>query len=252
MRLMTATTYNDFYSQFVQKPNFIYTFFYMIYFNSSFIHCMLDCLLSFNRFSVLFLALNYKNFWRLYLKYFIIFIFIVPFVFNWHYLFNTVVVIKHIAPYGVTYPAITNYTFIHWIDSTLSGTIMYSTCTVASLVMNLIVIYHLFYKRAIPSNDKEQQSQNKKMFIYSLLIFFTELLCFFTQAIPFVSKNQSLTNIIWRYQFLFYDTSACIPPWIMVATNSKLRIEILKLITVFGFERRVTSSVNGMSHSIFL
>ncbi|KAE9551187.1 hypothetical protein FO519_005600 [Halicephalobus sp. NKZ332] len=250
MRLMAATMYNKFFSQFVGKPNFLYTFFYMIYFNCSFAHCMLDCLLSFNRFSVLMLTTNYKFFWRRYLRYFIILIFLLPFIFNWHYLVNTVVVISFEAPYGMAYPAITNFSSIAWIDSTRSGTIVYSVCTIASFLMNLYVSYHVFYKRTVSSNDKEQNSQNRKMLIYSLCVFFTEFLCFLTQAIPAISANQTLTNIIWRYQFIFYDTSACMPPWFMVFTNSKLRLELIELITVTGYDRGAVSSVKGTISSV--
>uniref|UniRef100_A0A7E4V524 Serpentine receptor class gamma n=1 Tax=Panagrellus redivivus TaxID=6233 RepID=A0A7E4V524_PANRE len=139
---------------------------------------VLDAVISYNRLSIFTLKSRYRNFWKKATKYMIVFIIVAPNLQSWNLWFTKVTV----RPFANGYVwASDEPQNVPWMKNAINTVGIIFVCSVMSLINNCLTVLKLIKQRKI--NDSTYIGDfDKKLFIYSLLIFLGHIFALIIQV----------------------------------------------------------------------
>ena len=133
--------------------------------------------LSFNRVTIFLLKSKHVSFWKQNLKYILAGCVLGPIIFVWNFPFLGIQNIPMEGWVVFIGPTITD--FVPWWERAQNLFILILVTSIAELLMNFYFIYGVFkwrYSVTSANHHSSVTKENKMMFLYSMLVFFTEAL----------------------------------------------------------------------------
>ncbi|KAE9553374.1 hypothetical protein FO519_003437 [Halicephalobus sp. NKZ332] len=202
-----------FYSIFPESGGFVTLILFVVYCTGA-AQVVLDLILCFNRFTVVWLEARHVAFWKRYCKIFLFLAFLYPILTSWEAWFFDVRVLPVNASdltQGYNWVPI-NPGAIPWMPIPLivSGTVVITSTL--SFLMNCYVCWYLLKQKKNKNGKKAVSKHDTRLFLYNLLIFFTQLVQLYLQ-------------------FFVMDVNSLAPAWFILFMSSTLRTSIAE---VFG------------------
>ncbi|KAE9553372.1 hypothetical protein FO519_003435 [Halicephalobus sp. NKZ332] len=244
-RGVRAPILSAFYSGF-PKSGFFTTSTIFILYCSGAAQVILDLVLCFNRFTVVWLGSGHVPFWNNYCKIILFIAFFFPVLMSWEAWFFDVRIFPvnatDITQGFVWIP--TNPTRIPWMSIPLlvSGTATF-TATL-SFLMNCYVCCYLLEQNENKSGSKMISKNDAKLFFYNVLIFLTQLVQLSVQMVfMFCPANSFIYLFFIRVQYFVMDVNSLAPAWFILLMSSTLRTAI----TGFFSNRTASFRINTIS-----
>uniref|UniRef100_A0A7E4VQU8 Serpentine receptor class gamma n=1 Tax=Panagrellus redivivus TaxID=6233 RepID=A0A7E4VQU8_PANRE len=154
------------------------TFFLCLLYYGIYAGELINCALAFNRFSIVILKHNYRDWWNRHLKQFVAVVLIFPFVFLWIFLIST----NRIYIFDDNNPSmgyhLSNFDYPIWASKQKSMIAVYAFTGISSIIMNTTTLTFLIKKqktsKRISYANDDASPKNVRFFLYIMLTFVAE------------------------------------------------------------------------------
>ncbi|KAE9553373.1 hypothetical protein FO519_003436 [Halicephalobus sp. NKZ332] len=214
----------------IPSSGFFITLILFIVYGSGSTQVVLDLVLCFNRFTVVWMGTKHVTFWKKYCKIILFIAFCIPAATTWEtWFFDVKLSLKNASDPNQGYvwnP--TNTKAIPWMQTPLiiCGTVVI-TATL-SFLMNCYVCWYLLKQKKNKNGGKMISKQDLKLFLYNLLIFLTQAVQFCLQMVfLLLPPGHILYSFAISIQFFVMDVNSLAPAWFILFMSSALRTSIM-------------------------
>ncbi|KAE9555229.1 hypothetical protein FO519_001579 [Halicephalobus sp. NKZ332] len=232
-----STRKNDFSTSFYKlilpESGFFLTFALVICYHCGAATPIIDLFISFNRFTVIFLNVKYHEFWRKMMPWVYGIVLVVPNFFTWHLWLTDVrneLVNASDPDQGYYWDQYATEN-VPWMQNSRNTMITFFICAIPSFLMNLYICCYLLKRKfsKMNSNNAYSDTQNVRLFVYTILIFITQVCLGCIQLILTVSTDWVLLEYVYSYMLYMFDVVALTPAWFLFVMNKSLRDAIFQM-----------------------
>uniref|UniRef100_A0A7E4VCP5 Serpentine receptor class gamma n=1 Tax=Panagrellus redivivus TaxID=6233 RepID=A0A7E4VCP5_PANRE len=242
-RILGAPVYLGF-AEWLPKDGAVPMIFMFLGYGSIWSGQLLNAMISFNRFSVIYLKMKYAPFWKKNLKYFLIASVLVPFLMSVQFFVSQPAILL----YDKTNPKV-GYYLMERVDKAIyskSGrsALLFAFTGVSSFCMNCYVLNQLIKRKksstASVSMD-DSSAVNPRFLAYNINTFVCECIVAIVQVLGVFIKtgkdNCCIHPVLFVATMFACDLGSLSPAWFMLAVHKQLQEDILG--PRFSFKKKI-------------